>query len=608
MMNDIFQPVRGIFTLFCVAFGVCFSSLPALGGPSHGLAMYGAPALPPDMVSLPYADPMARKGGTLVEGNTGGFDSLNPFILKGTAPWQLRHLAFESLMLRSWDEPFTLYCLLCESVEVPEDRSWVAFTLRPEARFSDGSVVTVDDVLWSFETLGTKGHPRYLGFQAQVAKMEKTGPRSLKISFATPDRELALLAGLRPILKKAQWAQTDFAESNLHEIPIGTAPYVIGAYEQGRFVSLLRNPDYWGRDLALRAGQGNLDEIRLEFFGDKSVMFEAFKAGVVSVMREDNAEDWERLYDFPAIREGRMVKDEIPHQRPTGMTGFVMNTRRAPFDDWRVREALLLSFNFPYINGTVTGGRQPRILSYFDNSTLAGGQGPARPEVQELLQPYATTLPPGVLEGYILPQGDASERNRKDLRAAMALLAQAGWKVEGGQLVNDAGQPFNFEALVRQGDSGNMAILGIWRASLERLGINMVVRGVDNAQFVEREGKADFDLTVFRRDLSLSPGNEQRLYWGSGAADQPGTRNVMGAKEPAIDAMIDVMLNTKDQDTFTAAVQALDRVLMAGRYVIPVWTTRVDRVAHDARLKYPDNVPLYGDRIGWLPDVWWFDE
>lgn len=604
MKNHFFRQIRA----FLLVISAGLATAPVVAAPQHGLAMYGEPALPQDMVSLPYANPNAPVGGVYSEGNTGGFDSLNPFILKGTAPWQLRSLAYESLMLRSWDEPFTLYCLLCESVEVPENRSWIEFTLRPEARFSDGSPVTVEDVLWSFETLGREGHPRYLGFQKQVASMEATGPRSLRITFNTEDRELALLAGLRPILKKAQWEGKSFSESTLQDIPVGTAPYVVHTFEQGRFVSLKRNPEYWGAKLPLRAGTANLDEIRLEFFGDRSVMFEAFKAGALSIMREDNAEDWERNFDFPAVTEGRVVKAEIPHQRPTGMTGFVMNTRRALFADWRVREAMLLSFNFPYINGTVTGGRQPRIRSYFDNSALAGGEGPASDAVRELLTPFAASLPPGVLDGYILPQGDEAERNRKDLRAAMNLLAQAGWKVQDGSLVNESGAPFAFEVLVRQGDSANIAILGIWRASLDRLGIQMVISPVDNAQFAEREARADFDITVFRRDLSLSPGNEQKLYWGSAAAEQQGSRNLMGAKEPAIDAMIAAMLSATDPEAFKSAAQALDRVLMAGRYVIPIWTTRFDRIAHDARLKYPSHVPIYGDRIGWLPDVWWFEE
>lgn len=570
--------------------------------------MYGAPALPPDFVSLPYANPQARQGGRMVEGATGGFDSLNPFILKGTAPWQLRFLAYETLMARSWDEPFSLYGLLAESVRVAEDRSWVDFTLRPEARFSDGSPVTVEDVIWSFETLGTVGHPRYLGFAAQTRSITPTGPRSLRINFATADRELALIAGLRPILKKAQWEGRDFTASTINDIPIGSAPYVVAEFEQGRFVTLRRNPDYWGRDLPVRRGTNNLDEIRIEYYGDTSVMFEAFKAGAVTVWRETNAEDWQTRFDFDAVRRGDVIRSEIAHARPTGMTGFVLNTARPHLADWRVREALLLAFNFPYINGTVTGGLQPRIQSYFSNSELGLKPGPATGRVRELLAPFAASLPPGALEGYSLPEGDASERNRADLRRAMALLQEAGWQVREGRMVDSNGKPFDLDVLLRQGDRANLAVLEIYRGALERLGITARIRPVDNAQYAEAEAAQDFDMMPFRRDLSLSPGNEQRLYWGSQGAGTPGTRNVMGMQVAAADAMIDHMLTTDSREEFIAATRALDRVLMAGRYVIPIWTTSVDRIAHSRQLKFPEYTPIYGDRIGWMPDVWWYEE
>ncbi len=575
--------------------------------PTHGLSLYGEPALPPDMVSLPYANPDAPKGGRMVEGATGGFDSLNPFILKGTAPWQLGRLTHESLMLRSADEPFTLYCLLCESVDVAADGRSVTFTLRPEARFADRSPVTVADVIWSFQTLGTKGHPRYRAFHEQVAGIEQTGPRAVTIRFTRADRELPLLAGLRPILQAAQWQDLDFANADPNLIPLGTGPYVVADHEPGRHVTLRRDPDYWGAALPLRRGMANLDEIRIEFFGDGGVMFEAFKAGQVTVHREDNAEDWDRLYDFPAIADGRMVKSEIAHRRPTGMTGFVMNTRRPPFDDWRVREAMILAFNFPYMNGTVTGGKQPRIRSYFDNSGMSDVTEPASQVVRDLLAPFAASLPPGALEGYILPVGDVSERNRNDIRSAAQLLTEAGYGVRDGRRITPDGTPLRVTALVRQGDTGNQAVLNLYRAALDRLGIDLDLRAVDNAQYAERERNLDFDLTPIRRDLSLSPGNEQRLYWGAALAETPGTRNLMGATDPAIDAMIDALLAAETPAAFRAAIEALDRVLMAGRYVIPIWAEGPDRIAHDAGLRYPVTTPIYGDRHGWLPDVWWYE-
>jgi peptide/nickel transport system substrate-binding protein len=419
---------------------------------------------------------------------------------------------------------------------------------------------------------------------------------------------LALIAGLRPILKKAQWEGRDFAASTINDVPIGSAPYVVAGFEQGRFVTLRRNPDYWGRDLAVRRGTNNLDEIRIEYYGDTSVMFEAFKAGAVTVWREDNAEDWQTRFDFEAVTRGDVVLSEIAHKRPTGMTGFVMNSARPHLADWRVREALLLAFNFPYINGTVTGGRQPRITSYFSNSELGLVPGAAAGRVRALLEPFAADLPPGALEGYALPEGDASERNRGDLRRAAALLEEAGWRVMEGRLVDSTGMPFSLDILLRQGDRANLAVIEIYRTALERLGITAQIRPVDNAQYAQAEAAQDFDMMPFRRDLSLSPGNEQRLYWGAAGAGTPGTRNVMGMRMPAADAMIDHMLNTDSRDEFIAATRALDRVLMAGRYVIPIWTTNVDRIAHRMQLKFPENTPIYGDRIGWMPDVWWFEE
>lgn len=570
--------------------------------------MYGEPALPPDFVSLPYANPDAPKGGRIVMGNTGGFNSLNPFVLKGTAPWQLRFLAYESLMGRNWDEPFSLYGLLAESVEVGPNREWVEFTLRPEARFSDGSPVTVEDVIWSYDILGRRGHPRYLGFAQKIETIAQTGPRSLRITFNIKDRELALIAGLRPILKKAQWEGRDFGDATLNEIPIGTAPYVVTDYEQGRNVTLSRDPDYWGGDLPLRRGTNNFDEIRIEFFADESVLFEAFKSGVLTAYRETNAEKWAEQYDFPAVQRGDIVKSEIEHQRPSGMTGYAMNTRNPMFKDWRVREAMLLAFNFDYINGTVTGGRQARITSYFSNSELAMRPGPAKGDVRALLAPFAGDMPPGAMDGYTLPKGDGTARNRDNLRRAARLLRKAGWHIEEGRLVNDAGQLFAFEVLLRQGDTTAQSVFEIYRAALARLGIDVTISTVDNAQFSQREAQLDFDMIPIRRSLSLSPGNEQRLYWGSDGAQRPGTRNLMGVESDAVDTMIDKLVNSRARGDFVAAARALDRALMAGRYVIPIWTSTVDRIAHNKALEYPENIPIYGDRIGWMPDVWWHEE
>ncbi len=604
MTWDFFQIARG----FAAVSSVILSGFSALAEPAHGISMYGTPALAPDFAHLPYANPDAPHGGNIVLGNTGGFDSLNPFIRKGTSPWQLAFFTHETLMGRSWDEPFSLYGLLAESVETDDSRSWVEFTLRDDTAFSDGSPLTIEDVIFSYQLLGEQGHPKYHTLMSQIETIERTGPRKVKFTFNTSNRELALLVGMRPILSKAQWENRDFADAPIHDVPLGSGPYRITDYEAGRYVTLERNRDYWGADIPIRQGTNNYDTIKLDFYGDANVLFEAFKAGEISAIREFNAESWDSQYNFPAIARGDIVKSVIPHKKPSGMTGFVMNTRRAPFDDWRVRDALIQAFNFEYINDTLTGGAQPRITSYFSNSVLGMVDGPASGRVAELLLPYQDTLPAGTIEGYSLPVSDGSARNRAGIRAATAQLEAAGYNVTDGLLRRSDGTPLGFSILLAKGSRENIAIAELYVQALERLGITATVETVDDAQFFARTNDFDFDMTIFRRALSLSPGNEQRFYWGADAADQPGSRNLMGARNPAIDAMIDAMLDARDSTDFIAATRALDRVLTAGRFVIPFWSYTEGRIAHVRQMKYPKTLPIYGDGSEWMPEVWWWDE
>ncbi|NNE81587.1 MAG: ABC transporter substrate-binding protein [Silicimonas sp.] len=592
-----------------LAAALLLSPVMAPAEPQHGIAMYGEPALPPDFVSLPYANPNAPKGGRIVQGEVGSFDSLNPHILKGRVPWQLRFLAHESLMGRSWDEPFTLYGLLAESIEVPDDRSWVEFTLRPEARFSDGSPVTAEDVLWSYETLGTVGHPRYHGSWKKVESAEKVGERGVRFTFNTRDDELPLILGMRPILKKAQWDGVDFAESGIGMVPISSAPYVISDVDPGRYVVLSRNKDYWGNGVVpYRKGQANLDEIRMEFFADGTAMFEAFKGGLLNTSRETSVQKWETQYGFPAVTTGKIVKSVIPHQRPTGIRGLVMNTRKPKFQDWRVREALITAFNFEFINQTINGELQPRISSYFSNSILGMDHGPASGRVLEFLEPFADDLLPGAIDGYTLPTGDGTERNRKNLRQALDLMKKAGWALQDGTLKNAEGTPFAFDILLSSGATETQQIVDIYVSALERMGVAVTVTTVDSAEYKERTNIFDFDMTWYARGLSLSPGNEQNLYWGSEAAETDGSRNWMGMKSPAAEAMIERLLTSESRDDFVAATKALDRVLTSGRYVIPSWHSPIARIAHVKELRYPENLPMYGDWIGFQPDVWWYEE
>jgi peptide/nickel transport system substrate-binding protein len=581
---------------------------PLAAEPAHGIAMYGDPALPPDFVSLPYANPDAPKGGRIVFGEAGGFDSLNPFIVKGRAPAGLSALTIETLLGRSIDEPFTLYGLLAESVETDDARTFVEFTLREGARFADGSPVTVEDVLWSMETLGTQGAPRYAAAWKAVAKAEATGPRSVRFTFGTENRELPLLLGLRPILKKAQWEGKDFTASSL-EAPIGSGPYRVKSFEPGQSIVYERRADWWGADLPFNRGLHNLDEVRYDYFGDGGVVFEAFKAGVIDSYRETNPAKWATNYAFPAVAAGDVVMREIPHGRPSGIEGLVMNTRRPVFADWRVREAMIQAFNFELANQTLTGGVQPRITSYFANSALGMIPGtPATGAELAILEPFAADLPPGTIEGYALPVSDGSEANRKGIRAATALLEEAGWSAADGTLRNAAGEAFAFEILLQNGQDDPIGYATIFAEALKRLGIEARITTVDSAQYVERTNAYDFDMTHYIRSLSLSPGTEQMLYWGAAGVTEPGTRNWMGMNSPAAEAAIKAMLTATDPAAFQAATRALDRVLTAGRYVIPVWYSDRSRLAYRARLEFPDRLPVYGDWPGFQPEVWWSAE
>jgi peptide/nickel transport system substrate-binding protein len=583
-------------------------ALAATAEPQHGIAMYGDPALPPDFVSLPYANPDAPKGGRIVMGEAGSFDSLNPFVAKGNPVAGIATMTVESLMGRSLDEPFSLYGLLAESIETDSARSFVQFTLRPEARFSDGTPVTVDDVLWSMETLGTVGNPRYLTAWTKVARAERVDDRTVRFTFNAPDRELPLILGLRPILQRAQWEGRDFANTAAEPI-IGSGPYVVGPYEMGSHITYIRNPNWWAADLPFYRGLHNFDEVRYDYFGDSNVVFEAFRGGLITSYRDTDPVNWATGYDFPAVGAGDIVQSEIPHGRPSGIEGFAFNTRRPIFADWRVREALIQAFNFEFVNQTLNDGAQSRITSYFSNSPLAMQPGtPAKDGVLALLEPYRDSLLPGAIEGYALPTTDGSEANRRGIRAAAKLLEEAGWTVTDGVLMDAKGTPFTFDILITNGARDMIAAAAIYVEALKRLGISAEVTTVDSAQYVARTNAYDFDMTHYIRSLTPSPGIEQTLYWGSAGVTAPGTRNWMGINSPAVDALIAGLLATDDPAQFRDTVEALDRVLTSGRYVIPIWYAKMARLAHRRELHYPERLPLFGDWPGFQPEVWWYQE
>ncbi len=604
MTADFFQSFKGA----CAVLALTLAAQTAAAEPMHGIAMYGHPALPPDFVSLPQANPDAPKGGRITFGEAGSFDSLNPYITKGRAPAAVSSLTVETLMGRSYDEPFTLYGLLAESIDTDADRSYVAFTLRDGATFSDGSPVTVEDVLWSIQTLGEQGNPRYATAWKKIATSEITGPRSVKFTFTEKDREMPLLLGLRPILKKAQWDGKDFTESTL-EAPIGSGPYMVDKFEAGAYITLRKNPNWWGAGLAFNKGLYNFDEMKYEYFSDPTVIFEAFKAGEIDTYRESNPAKWISNFDIPPVQSGEIIKAEIPHQRPSGIDGLVFNTRKPIFADWRVREALTQAFNFELINQTLNGGANPRITSYFSNSELSGDMAsPASAAVAALLDPFKADLLPGALGGYALPVSDGTEANRAGIRKATDLLAEAGWTIQDGILKDAGGAPFSFEIMLSNGETDTIAAAEIFVEALKKIGIEARITTVDSALFKERTTTYDFDMTHYVRSLSLSPGNEQTLYWGHDGVTKPDTRNWMGMTSPAAEAMIQKMVSSTNRADFVTATQALDRVLTSGRYVIPFWYSNVSRMAYEKNLHYPEHLPIYGDWLGFLPDTWWYQD
>ena len=568
--------------------------------PAHGIAMHGDLKYRPDFEHFDYVNPNAPKGGTVTFSVIGTFDSFNPFIIRGQGAAGVASL-FESLTTQSLDEPFSEYGLLAETVEMPEDRSWVAFTLRSEARWHDGKPVTVEDVIWSLETLREKGAPFYRYYYKNVKSVEAAGQRRVKFTFdESTNRELPLIIGQLPILPKHYYEGREFDRTTL-EPPLGSGPYRVKSFEPGRTVVYERVRDYWGADLPVNRGTYNFDEIRYEYYRDANVALEAFKAGAYDFRQENTAKFWATAYTGPVFDAGWIVKEEIPHQLGTGMQGFAFNLRRPLFQDPRVRRALAYAFDFEWTNRTIMYGQYERTQSYFSNTELAAEGLPGEAEL-ELLEPFRDQLPPEVFtEVYQAPSSDGEGGIRQNLRTALRLLREAGWSVEDGRLVNAEGQPFRFEILLN-GPSFERHTLPFVK-SLERLGIQATVRAVDPAQYQNRMDSFDFDITVESFGQSLSPGNEQRDYWGSEAADIPGSRNTIGIKDPVVDHLVEKIIEAPTREDLVAATRALDRVLLWGHYVIPHWHIRTFRVAYWDKFDRPQNNPPYG-----LPVLsWWVD-
>ncbi len=575
---------------------------PAAAEATYAIAMHGDPALPSEFAVVPYAKGDAPKGGRMVQGVLGTFDSLNPFIVKGLPAQFLRGYVFESLMARGYDEPFSLYGLLARTIETDDARSYVTFALDPAARFSDGAPVTAADVIFSWQLLRDHGRPNYRTYYAKVTRADALDERTVRFDLGgADDRELPLILGLMPVLAKhaidaARFEDTTFAK------PIGSGPYTVADLDPGKSVTLKRDPNYWGSELPINRGLWNFNEMRVDYYRDANAYFEAFKTGLYDVRAEHDPTRWRTGYDIPAVRDGRIVKEAFVNGLPKPAFNFVFNTRRPIFADLRVRQAITMLFDAEWINRNFFFDLYRRSASYFDGSDLSAYHRAADERERALLAPFPDAVRPDVLDGtWSPPVSDGSGRDRKSLREALGLLGAAGYELKGTTLrARGSGRPFHFEIMVTNRDDERLALA--FASNLARAGIDAQARLVDAVQYDQRRISFDFDMIQYRWEESLSPGNEQSFYWGSAAADQQGSRNYMGVRSPAIDAMIAAMLAARERPDFVAAVRALDRLLISGCYVVPLFYLPEQWVARWTSIRHPGHTSLFG----YLPETWWY--
>lgn len=599
---------RQVATVIAVTLGLGLVPQIAASEPRHGIAMIGDPALPAGFDHLPYANPDAPKGGHITYGVVGTFDSLNSMIVqggttsaRGLADPVFGNLVFETLLARSADEPFTLYGLIAETVETPPDRSWVEFTLNPKARFSDGVPVTVDDVIFSMELLRDKGRPNYKAVFSKIDGVQRVGERGVRFKIASAqDRELPLILGLMPILPKHAIDPATFDKSTLTPI-IGTGPYILSEVKPPDYTVFKRNPDYWGKDLPIKRGFDNYDLIRVEYYRDASTMFEAFKKGLYDVNPEGDPAQWNTAYDFPAVQDGRVVKESVKTGSPKGMTGFAFNTRRPMFADVRVRKALAKLLDFDWIDKNLYYGAFVRAAGYFNDSGLSSIGKPASDKEKALLAPFPGVVADDVMDGTYRPvDANVAAGDRTVLRSVVDELKAAGYELRGNAMFNTAsGQPLAFEILVTTKEDERIALA--YQRTLTRIGIAVTIRNVDSTQFELRRNTFDFDMVRNSWSASLSPGNEQLNRWSSVAADQRGSFNYPGAKVPAIDALIGDILSAPTEEDFVAAVRAYDRVLISGYYVVPLFYLPGQWIARWSRIEHPVTTSL----TGYALPTWW---
>jgi microcin C transport system substrate-binding protein len=590
-----------IVSAIAAAFCLLLAASGAQAAPSEGMSLFGDLKYGPGFTHFDYANPQAPKGGVIRYSATGTFDTLNPFVVNGV-PADGISLIFDTLSASSEDEPASEYGLVAKTIDLAPDKLSVLYSLRKEARFHDGTPMTPADVIWTFETLQKKGLPAYREYYGDVTKVVQEGDRGIRFYFkSAKNRELPQILGQMPVLSKAYWSGRDFEKTTLTP-PLGSGPYTIQSVDPGRSITYSRVKDYWGADLPVNKGRYNVDTIRYDYYRDATIALEAFKAGQYDVRLENSSKDWATGYDSPALRAGLIKKEQIPNGLPSGMQGFGYNLRRPIFQDPRVREALAYAFDFEWSNKNLFYGAYQRTRSYFDNSELAATGVPQGQELQ-ILDKFRGQIPDAVFTTeYDPPKYDGSGNIRDGLRKALTLLTQAGWTFKDEKLVNaKTGQPFEFEILLDNPQFERIVLPFV--DNLKRMGITARVRTVDTAQYERRMDTFDYDMTVVLFPESLSPGNEQREYWGSQAADEQGSHNVLGIKSKVVDALVQELIQSPDRASLVARTRALDRVLQYGYYVIPNFHLAAFRVAYWDKFRRPAISPKYG--VGF--DTWWVD-
>jgi microcin C transport system substrate-binding protein len=594
------RPIAAALTAALLAFPAAAQEKSPGVTVSHGLTLLEDLKYPEDFKHLDYVNPEAPKGGTLRRYSIGTFDSFNPYIIKGN-PAGTSGLIYQNLMDSPLDDISAGYGQIARSVEVAADLSYTTFNLRPEARFQDGTPVTADDVIWTFNALKKDGRPFYRFYYKNIARAVKLGPHKVKFEFSgPPNRELPHITGQLPVMSKQWWSTRDFSKTSL-EPPMGSGPYRVTKFEPGRLVELERVKDWWGADLPLNKGRYNYDRIRIDYYRDQTVALEAFKSGRYDIRRENASLVWATGYDFPARKDGRVKLEEIEHSRPTGMQAFVFNTRRPMFQDAELRRAVAYAFDFEWSNKNLFYGQYARTKSFFSNSELAATGLPSKEELA-LLEPWRGKIPDEVFTRvYEPPSSDGSGNIRRNLRAALKILRAAGYRIENNQAISPkTGKPVVFEILLVS--PAFERIVAPFVKNLTRLGIRANVRTVDQSQYINRLRAFDFDMIISSIGQSDSPGNEQRDYWSSDAADRQGGRNYIGVRNPSIDALIERIVDARDRKSLVHATRALDRVLLWNHYVVPQWHVRIDRLAYWDKFGVPKHPKFGPDTMSWWVD------